>query len=93
MRQPAKGLHGSALRRVRSRCRQVLLRTLSAAIAAVSKQQGPNPARWKMPATCPNNPGSCDEQVPVTAGAVATPDFPWQDRGTYHQIDELTGHR
>ena len=94
VKQPAQGLRGSALRRARGRCRQVLLRTLSAAIAAVSKQQGPNPARWKVLATCPiTNPPSCDQEVPVTAGAVATPPFPWQDRGTYHQVVEVKGHR
>jgi hypothetical protein len=31
--------------------------------------------------------------VPNTAGAIATPPFPWQNRGTYHQVVELTGHR
>ena len=82
-----------ALTRVRARCRSVLLRTLAQAIAAVSKQQGSNPARWKVLAICPKNPASCDEEVPVTAGAVATPPFPWQDRGTYHQVVEVQGHR
>jgi hypothetical protein len=24
---------------------------------------------------------------------VATPPFPWQDRGTYHQVVEVFGHR
>lgn len=91
--QPAAGLHGSALRRTKDRCRNVLLRTLSAAIKAVSAKQGPDPAHWKVLATCPNNPSSCDEEVPVTAGAVATPPFPWQDRGTYHQVVEVQGHR
>ena len=32
-------------------------------------------------------------EVPNTAGAVDTPPFPWQDRGTYHQVVELSGHR
>ena len=26
-------------------------------------------------------------------GAVETAPFPWQNRGTYHQVVELTGHR
>ncbi len=92
--QPARGLHGAALRAARSRCRSVLLRTLNAAIAVVSKRQGANSARWKVLATCPQtNPPSCDQEVPITAGAVATPPFPWQDRGTYHQVVEVRGHR
>jgi hypothetical protein len=91
--QPARGLHGTFLRHVRARCRSILLGTLRAAIAAVGKSQGPNPARWKVLATCPNAPSTCDQEVPVTAGAVATPPFPWQDRGTYHQVVEVSGHR
>jgi acyl-homoserine lactone acylase PvdQ len=93
--QPAAGLHGRALRRARGRCRALLLRTLNAAIAAVVKKYGSSdPGRWQVPATCPQTtPASCDQEVPVTAGAVATPPFPWQDRGTYHQVVELAGHR
>ncbi len=91
--QPPRGLGGAALRRVRARCRSVLLRTLKAAITAVSAKQGSNPASWKVLATCPQtNPPSCDQEVPVTAGAVATPPFPWQDRGTYHQVVEVNEH-
>jgi len=53
-----------------------------------------DPAQWKVYATCPkSDPPRCDQEVPVTAGAIDTPPFPWQDRGTYHQIDELAGHR
>ena len=93
--QPARGLRGRALRRARARCRAVLLRTLNAAIAAVAaKQRSANPASWQVPATCPKTtPPSCDQEVPVTAGAVDTPPFPWQDRGTYHQVIEVSGHR
>ena len=91
VRQPASGLHGSALRRARSRCRGVLLRTLRAAIKAVGAKQGADPAHWKVLATCPKAPNTCDQEVPVTAGAVATPPFPWQDRGTYHQVVEVKG--
>ena len=93
--QPARGRHGRALRRIRARCRAVLLSTLSAAVAAVSAKYGStDPSRWQVPATCPvTQPASCDQEVPVTAGAVTTPPFPWQDRGTYHQVVELSGHR
>jgi acyl-homoserine lactone acylase PvdQ len=93
--QPARGLRGKAARRARAGCRAVLLRTLRAAIAAVSAKQGSaEPSAWKVPATCPvTNPPSCDQEVPVTAGAVTTPPFPWQDRGTYHQVVEVSGRR
>jgi acyl-homoserine lactone acylase PvdQ len=92
--QPSRGLRGAALSHVRTRCRALLVRTLGQAIRAVSAKQGGNPARWRVLATCPQtNPPSCDQEVPVTAGAVATPPFPWQDRGTYHQVVEVRGHR
>ncbi|MFL5824386.1 MAG: penicillin acylase family protein [Solirubrobacteraceae bacterium] len=94
VRQPGRGLHGRALGRIRGRCRGILLRTLGEAIAAVSKQQGRNPAKWKVLATCPvKSPPRCDQEVPTTGGAVSTPPFPWQDRGTYHQVVEVHGHR
>jgi acyl-homoserine lactone acylase PvdQ len=92
--QPAGGLHGRALANARRRCRAMLLRTLADAIAAVRAKQGPDPSAWKVPATCPlTDPPSCDQEVPNTAGAVSTPPFPWQDRGTYHQVTEVLGHR
>jgi hypothetical protein len=31
--------------------------------------------------------------VPSALGAVDTPPFPWQNRGTFHQVVELTGRR
>ncbi len=74
-------------------CRKVMLRTLGEAFDEVASQQGSNdPAQWKVYATC-DDPDTCDEIVPNTAGAVDTPPFPWQNRGTYHQIDEIPGHR
>ncbi len=93
--QPARGLRGRALRHVRSRCRALLLGALRQAFAAAAAKQGSsNPSAWKVLATCPQtSPPSCDQEVPTTAGAVSTPPFPWQDRGTYHQITEVTGHR
>jgi hypothetical protein len=39
------------------------------------------------------DPPACDQKVPSALGAVDTPPFPWQNRGTYHQVVELTGHR
>ncbi len=92
--QPSRGLHGRRLRRARRRCRAVLLRTLDDAIAAVSAKQGPDPSAWKVYATCAQtNPPACDQEVPTTAGAIDTPPFPWQDRGTYHQVTQVVGHR
>jgi acyl-homoserine lactone acylase PvdQ len=77
----------------RAACRQVLLSTLTAAYNEVAAEQGsPDPAQWKVFATC-DDPSTCDEIVPNTAGAVDTPPFPWQNRGTFHQIDEIPGHR
>jgi hypothetical protein len=71
----------------------VLLKTLGQADKEVSAAQGSsNPADWKVYATC-SDPSTCDEIVPNTAGAVDTPPFPWQNRGTYHQVDEINGHR
>jgi acyl-homoserine lactone acylase PvdQ len=75
-------------------CRAVLLSSLTAAIAQVEEKLGSDPATWKVDATCAQtSPASCDQEVPTTAGAIATPPFPWQDRGTYHQIVEINGHR
>jgi acyl-homoserine lactone acylase PvdQ len=85
---------GQRLLRVRGHCREVLLATLGAAVAEVVQKRGSNPAHWKLLATCPKtDPPSCDQDVPNTAGAVDTPPFPWQNRGTYHQVDEIPGHR
>ncbi len=82
-------------KRARTACRTVLLDTFRAAIAAVAADQGSSdPADWRVLATC-NNPGEgpCDQIEPNTAGAIDTPPFPWQNRGTYHQIIEVKGHR
>jgi hypothetical protein len=82
-----------AERRARAACRGVLLSTLRAAYSEVSAAQGSDdPKDWKVYATC-DDPDTCDEIVPNTAGAVDTPPFPWQNRGTFHQVDEIGGHR
>jgi hypothetical protein len=79
----------------RKRCRTMLLSTLRAGFAAAAKKQGTeDTSKWKIAATCPvTTPQSCVQNVPNTAGAVDTPPFPWQNRGTYHQVTEVTGHR
>src|SRR5215211_8882565 len=91
---PARGrVHGRRLAKVRSRCRAVLLSTLRAAAADVKKQQGSDdPAQWKIPATC-KEPVTCDQEEPTALGAVDTPPFPWQNRGTFHQVVELSARR
>jgi len=76
------------------RCRSALLTTLREAAAEVAAKQGADPAQWKVPATCPvTKPPSCDQNVPTTAGAIDTPPFPWQNRGTFHQVIGLSQHR
>ena len=70
-------------------CRALLARTLREAVAAVAKAQGADPAAWRRPVLCPRRSGACDQIEPVTAGAVATPPQPWQNRGTFHQAVEI----
>ncbi len=78
-------------RRAATACRKVLLSTLADAQTAVAKQQGtPQMSQWKVEAVCDSG---CDDIEPNTAGAVDTPAFPWQNRGTYHQIIEIGDHR
>lgn len=88
-------LKGKRLRKVRSRCRSVLLATLHTAVEDVKAQyKSDDPAQWKIPALCEkSSPPKCDQNVPSALGAVDTPPFPWQNRGTFHQIVELSGHR
>jgi acyl-homoserine lactone acylase PvdQ len=82
----------AALSRARDACRRVLLRTLDSAYRSVAAQQGDDPSKWKVHALC-QDPSTCDEIVPNTAGAVDTPPFPWQNRGTYHQVVVVPHHR
>ena len=48
-----------------------------------------------MPATCEEGeePQECDQIEFTTAGAVATPPIPWQDRPTFQQIVAVEGRR
>ncbi|MEA2125141.1 MAG: hypothetical protein QOI80_1923, partial [Solirubrobacteraceae bacterium] len=78
----------------RRACRTVLLTALDAAIAEQVAARGEHTSDWKVPATCAQtDPPACDQIVPSTAGAVDTPPFPWQNRGTYHQVVKVRGHR
>jgi acyl-homoserine lactone acylase PvdQ len=72
---------GANRRRARRNCREILLRTLREAA-----QRAPA----SVPATCEDtSPPVCDQHVPTALGAVDTPAFPWQNRGTYHQVVEV----
>ncbi len=79
--------------RDRAACRTVLLTALDAAIADQTAKRGNDPSAWRVPATCETGQGACDQIEPNTAGAVDTPPFPWQNRGTYHQVVKVRGHR
>jgi hypothetical protein len=93
---PARGVvRGKRLAKVRTRCSAILLTTLREAVADVKQKYGsPDPAQWKVPATCEQkDPPICDQKVPTALGAVDTAPFAWQNRGTFHQVVELAGHR
>jgi acyl-homoserine lactone acylase PvdQ len=67
-----------------ARCRSVLAGTLRQAAARLRAQFGGGPETWRAPV----------EQTEITtAGAIATPPFPFQNRGTYHQAVELRPKR
>ena len=77
-------------------CRAVLVSTLQQAVADVAKRYGSDdPARWRVPVTCTPGmtPPACDQIEFTTAGAIATPPIPWQNRGTFQQAVEVQGHR
>ena len=89
--QPVRG-SGRAV--VRKRCRAILLHSLRQAVQFLTQQRGSDVTQWKYPATCPTtSPRQCVQNEPNTAGAVETPPFPWQNRGTYHQVNEILGRR
>jgi hypothetical protein len=72
------------------RCRAVLAGALRDAIGEATKAQGGPLETWKHRATCPKtDPPTCDQIVPITAGAIDTPPFPFHNRGTFHQLVEV----
>jgi acyl-homoserine lactone acylase PvdQ len=72
-------------------CRAQLQVALHRAESTVAKAQGTsNPSAWKVMSLCAKGRG-CDQNEPVTAGAIATPNQPWENRGTYHQAVDLAG--
>ena len=67
-----------------ARCRATLARTLKDAAGSLRERFGGGPETWRMPV----------EQTEITtAGAIETPAFPFQNRGTYHQAVELQPKR
>jgi acyl-homoserine lactone acylase PvdQ len=89
--QPVKGTSRAV---VQKRCRAILLHSLRQAVQFLSDSRGADVTGWKYPATCPTTtPRQCIQNEPTTAGAVETPPFPWQNRGTYHQVNEILGRR
>jgi acyl-homoserine lactone acylase PvdQ len=83
---------GSGRGVVLKRCRAILLHSLRQAIQGLSEQHGTDASQWRYMATCPlTRPRACVQNEPTTA--VDTPPFPWQNRGTYHQVAEILGRR
>jgi hypothetical protein len=68
----------------RARCRTVLAASLRDAARGLREKFGGGPDRWQAPV---------EQTEIVTAGAIETPTFPFQNRGTYHQAVELTPKR
>ena len=69
-------------------CRKVLRASFAAAVAGLAKANGANVAKWHKPVHCGGN-GTCDENTPTTAGAIDTPNQPFENRGTFHQAVEI----
>ncbi|MCW2598499.1 MAG: Penicillin amidase [Frankiales bacterium] len=71
-------------------CRALLRTALTTAVATVQASQGTDPASWRKPVLCPDDASpTCDENRPLTAGAIATPAHPFENRGTFHQAVEV----
>ncbi|HUR15340.1 MAG TPA: penicillin acylase family protein [Mycobacteriales bacterium] len=71
-------------------CRALLQAALGSAVSGLVKQHGASPTAWHKPVLCPDDDTpSCDENRPITAGALATPAQPFQNRGTFHQAVEV----
>lgn len=97
VRGPHSRLYCGGWRRrgAKGRCRTVLVATLREAARRTAARFGTaDVARWTVPATCEQtDPPACDQEVPTALGAVETPPFPWQNRGTFHQVVEIAGGR
>jgi acyl-homoserine lactone acylase PvdQ len=77
-----------------TRCRGMVDQTLLDAAAQLAHQYGASQANWQLSVTCPvTKPPSCDQIVPISAGALNIPPQPYDNRGTFYQADAITGHR
>jgi acyl-homoserine lactone acylase PvdQ len=65
----------------RARCRGILVSTLKEAAAELRGRYGADPSTWR----------ASDRIEFFTAGGVATPSMPWQNRGTFQQVVEVGG--
>jgi acyl-homoserine lactone acylase PvdQ len=76
------------------RCRGLLTKTLLQAAGQLRQRYGATMSNWKLPVTCPiTSPPSCDQIVPVSAGAITLPPQPFDNRGTFYQAVAVDGHR
>jgi acyl-homoserine lactone acylase PvdQ len=76
------------------RCRALLTNTLLEAATQLSSRYGASTANWKLPVTCSiTTPPSCDQIVPISAGAISVPPQPFDNRGTFYQAVAVSGHR
>ncbi len=96
LHQPVRGRFsrtycgGGSLRR----CRSLLDATLLQAADQLAAKYGASISNWQLPVTCPlTTPPSCDQIVPVAAGAIDVPPQPFDNRGTFYQAVALSGHR
>jgi hypothetical protein len=96
LRQPVRGRFsrtycgGGSLKH----CRSLLDSTLLQAAGQLSQRYGSSTSRWQLPVTCPvTTPPSCDQIVPIAAGAINVPPQPYDNRGTFYQADAIIGHR
>jgi acyl-homoserine lactone acylase PvdQ len=75
------------------RCRALLDSTLLEAADRLTARYGLM-SSWQLPVTCPvTTPPSCDQIVPVAAGAIDVPPQPFDNRGTFYQAVAISGHR
>lgn len=77
-----------------SRCRTLLSSTLLQAAKTLASEYGPSMSGWELPTTCAvTTPGSCDQIVPTSAGAISISPQPFDNRGTFYQAVAIQGHR
>jgi acyl-homoserine lactone acylase PvdQ len=76
------------------RCRALLASTLLQAAAQLRAHYGAVTSSWTLPVTCAvTATPSCDQIVPISAGAITLPPQPFDNRGTFYQAVAVSGHR